>query len=35
MIASQRYEKIIEMVDAQGIKNIKELAEVLNVTEMT
>lgn len=35
MIASQRYEKIIEMLDAQGIKNIKELAQILNVTEMT
>ena len=35
MIASERYEKIVEMVDAQGIKNTKELAQILNVTEMT
>lgn len=35
MIASERYEKIVEMVDANGIKNIKDLAEALNVTEMT
>ena len=35
MIASQRYEKIVEMVNERGIVNTKELAELLGVTETT
>ena len=35
MIASQRYEKIIELVNKMGIINIKELAKTLEVTEAT
>lgn len=35
MIASQRFEKIIEMVNKRGIVNVKELAETLGVTQTT
>ena len=35
MIASQRYEKIIELVNKTGIVNIKEMAKLLEVTEAT
>ena len=35
MIASQRYEKIVEMVNERGIVNTKELAGLLGVTETT
>lgn len=35
MIATERLEKIVEMVDSAGIKNIKDLAQTFNVTEMT
>lgn len=35
MIATERLEKIVEMVDKSGIKNIKEMAKEFNVTEMT
>lgn len=35
MIATERLEKIVEMVDKAGIKNIKEMAKEFNVTEMT
>lgn len=35
MIASQRMEMIVQMVDAEGIKNIKDMAKAFDVTEMT
>lgn len=35
MIASQRYEKIIELVNKMGIINIKDMAKTLGVTEAT
>ena len=35
MLASQRFEKIIEMVNEKGIVNTKELAMILKVTETT
>ena len=35
MLASQRFEKIIEMVNEKGIVNTKELALILKVTETT
>ena len=35
MIASQRYEKIVEMVNEKGIVHTKELANLLKVTETT
>lgn len=35
MIASQRFEKIVEMVNERGIVNTKELAQTLEVTETT
>ena len=35
MIASQRFEKIIGIVNEKGIVNTKELAQLLNVTETT
>ena len=35
MIASQRMEKIVQMVDKDGIKNIKDMARAFDVTEMT
>lgn len=35
MIASQRYEKILELVDTLGIINIKDMAKTLGVTEVT
>lgn len=35
MLASQRYEKIVELVDDTGIMDIKELAKTLEVTEAT
>lgn len=35
MLASQRYEKIIELVNDKGIVNNRELSELLDVTEAT
>ena len=35
MLASQRFEKIVEMVNERGIVNTKELSQILNVTETT
>lgn len=35
MIASQRFETIVEMVDKNGVVNTKELAQLLKVTETT
>ncbi|MDO5146565.1 MAG: DeoR/GlpR family DNA-binding transcription regulator [Eubacteriales bacterium] len=35
MIASQRYEKIVEMVEKKGIVNTKEMARAMDVTETT
>ena len=35
MIASQRFEKIVEMVNERGIVNVKELSQILGVTETT
>lgn len=35
MIASERYEKIVTMLDEKGIVNTKELAKILKVTETT
>ncbi len=33
MIASQRFEKIVQMVNERGIVHTKELAKILKVTE--
>lgn len=35
MLASQRFEKIVELVNERGIVNTKELSQILNVTETT
>ncbi len=35
MLASERFEKIIQMVNEKGIVNTKELAKILKVTETT
>lgn len=35
MLASERFEKIVQMVNEKGIANTKELAQILNVTETT
>ncbi len=35
MLASQRFEKIVEMVNEKGIVNTKELSQILKVTETT
>lgn len=35
MLASQRFEKIVEIVDEKGIANTRDLAQILGVTETT
>ncbi len=35
MLASERFEKIVQMVNEKGIANTKELAQILKVTETT